>query len=217
MKEEKNEQWAMDHLQYLGEPGYSEEVKKEIVKKAMLINLHKEIQSHEHMEEDEKHDNHEHYDYHEQKEELTEENIIEDFEHFVHELEHYLQGITGVAQPLGSHTFGTTYEESHLITTIIQMIGKEFLIQANGKDYASKNYKDFDKSKAYELVKRYCLNNIEILQEDLEFKNFIEKGKHYHKLLVSQKENINLFKKNKHKFIDCIGAKYTCYDIHPFI
>ena len=168
-----------------------EEVKKEIVQKAMAINLHKDIQSHEHLEGEESEEGH---DYHEKKEYLTKDDLLEDFEHFVHELEHYLQGITGVAQPLGSHTFGTTYEESHLITTIIQMIGKEFLVQANGENYASKNYKDFDKSKAYTLIKEYCLNEKEILKDDLRFKDFIEKGKHFHNLLVSQKENINLFR-----------------------
>jgi hypothetical protein len=31
VKEEKDEQWAMDHIQYLGETGYSEDVKKEIL------------------------------------------------------------------------------------------------------------------------------------------------------------------------------------------
>ena len=31
VKEEKEEQWALDHIQYLGEPGYSVDVKKEIL------------------------------------------------------------------------------------------------------------------------------------------------------------------------------------------
>lgn len=31
IREEKNDDWALEHMQYLGEPGYSEEVKREIL------------------------------------------------------------------------------------------------------------------------------------------------------------------------------------------
>jgi len=146
------------------------------------------------IKEENKSSNHGHGDYHTKKGELTKEDLDKEFDHFVHELEHFLLGITSIAQPLGNHTFGTSYEKEHLITTIIQMIGKEFLEKANGIDYALKNYKDFNKTKGYKLIQEYVIEKKKLLKEDLEFKEFIEKGKHFHTLLISQKEDINLFR-----------------------
>jgi len=37
VKEDKDEDWAMEHLQYLSEPGYSEDVKKEILARLATI------------------------------------------------------------------------------------------------------------------------------------------------------------------------------------
>jgi hypothetical protein len=37
IREEKDEAWAQEHMQYLGEPGYSEEVKKEILARLASI------------------------------------------------------------------------------------------------------------------------------------------------------------------------------------
>lgn len=156
---------------------------------------HDEENDHGHSHDGE--DTHDHKnigDYRKKEGDLTKEDISENFDHFVHELEHFLLGITGIAQPLGSHTFGTSYEKNHLITTVIQMIGKKFLEKANGENYAAKNYKDFNKSKAYQLVRDYCIEGKEVLKEDMKFFEFIEQGKKYHNLLVSQEENINLFR-----------------------
>lgn len=157
---------------------------------------------HTHGENGHEHD-HEHSSRsHEKEGELTKEDISNDFDNFVHELEHFLLGVTSVAQPLGSHTFGTSYEKDHLITTVIQMIGKEFLEKANGKNYASKNYKEFNKSKAYELIRDYCIEEKEVLKADMKFIEFINQGKEYHNLLISQEENINLFRALKGEHIE---------------
>lgn len=164
------------------------QIKEEIIKKTIALNIHKDLgidvkclleEEKEHQESG--HEEHEH----------------DDFDHFLHKLEKYIRSFTSVAQPLGMHTFGTVYEKDHLITTIVQMLGKEFLVKANGKDYAIKNYKDFNSSKAYNIVKEYCIENKKIQNNNKNldnFHSFIEQGKEFYKLLTSQKENINLFR-----------------------
>ena len=171
-----------------------EQVKHEIIDKAMAINLHKDIQSHHGHEHNHAHGTDEHSHDYLTKEEVTKEELIEDFEHFVHEVEHHLQGVTGVAQPLGSHTFGQSYKEEHLITTVSQMLGKDFLEQANGKDYAFIPYDKFNTTKAYRLIKDYCVHNKKYSEKDRAFKEYIKQAQIYYNTLASQKENINLLR-----------------------
>ncbi|NKQ40617.1 MAG: cobaltochelatase subunit CobN [Sulfurovum sp.] len=144
-----------------------EQVKKEIIQKSIALNIHKDI-------------------------EMSQKQIEGDFHHFLHELEKYIRSFTAVSQPLGQHTFGTIYNEEHLITTIAQMLGKEYLVKTNGEDYAIANYKDFNSSKAYRLIKKHIIEKKEI--NNSEFIEFINQGKELYKLLASQKENKNLIR-----------------------
>ena len=142
-------------------------IKEQIITKTVALNIHKDL-------------------------ELSEKEIMSDFHHFWHELEEYIRESTSVAQPLGTHTFGTAYKERHLITTITQMLGKDFLKVANGDDYALKNYTDFNSSRAYKFVKNSIIKKSETKHKEL--KPFLEDGRHFYKLLTSQKESINLFR-----------------------
>ncbi len=147
-----------------------EKVKKQIIDKVVKLNIHKDMEE-------------------------SLEEINEDFEHFLHELEEYIEETSSLAQPIGLHVFGTNANNKNLTTTIIQMLGKEFLQKANGEDYAKKDYKDFDKSKAYKLINDYVINNKDLknLKEE-EFKFYIKEARKFKKLFVDQKESINLFR-----------------------
>jgi cobaltochelatase CobN len=125
----------------------------------------------------------------------SEEEISEDFDHFLHELEEFINETSSLAQPIGLHVFGTYPNEKNLTTTIIQMLGKEYLEKTNGKDYAKNDYQEFDKSKAYKLIKDYVIDNKDInTLEDKEFKFYIKEAKRFKALFENQKEDINLFR-----------------------
>lgn len=50
-----------------------------------------------------------------------------DFEHFLHALHDYIHDLAQQSEPIGLHTFGRTAEDEHLVATVMQMLGDEFL------------------------------------------------------------------------------------------
>jgi len=144
-------------------------IQKNIIKIAKSINLHKDI-------------------------EMSEQAVESDFDKFLNKTEDYILGASAAAQPLGMHTFGTYPKEEHLISTVIQMVGKEFIKAADGEKYATKNYKDFNTSKSYQLVKEYVIDNKDIETLDDKFKPYILQAKEYAQNFKEQKEIINLIR-----------------------
>ena len=146
-----------------------EKIKEQIIGKIIALNIHKDL-------------------------EMSKEDILKDFEHFLHEFEEYRREFTSIAHPLGMHTFGVVYEERHLISTITQMLGKEFLQKANGDDYAKQNYTDFNTSRAYMFIKNNVIAKEKLGLENKDLKQFLKNAKQFYTLLVSQKEKKNLFR-----------------------
>lgn len=50
-----------------------------------------------------------------------------DFEHFLHALHDYIHDLAQQSEPISLHTFGRTAEDEHLVATVMQMLGDEFL------------------------------------------------------------------------------------------
>ncbi len=128
--------------------------------------------------------------------EETVEHVREDFDHFLHHhLEEYINDMASIAQPIGLHTFGTYPKEKYLITTVIQMLGKEFLKKANGDNYAINDYQDFNDSKAFHLIKDYVIDakDLNTLEDD-DYRFYIKEAKRFYKSIVGQQENTNLFR-----------------------
>lgn len=134
--------------------------------------------------------------------EFTPEMIKNDFDKFLNRLEDYILGTAATAQPLGMHTYGTYPKDEHLITTVMQMVGKEFMKKADGEKYAAKDYKDFNNSKSYKLLKKYMINGEDMATLDPELKPYIEKAKEYANSFRNQKEIKNLFRALNSEFIE---------------
>ncbi len=98
-------------------------------------------------------------------------DIENSFDEYLSKIEDYILGMSGSAQPLGMHTFGTVPKQEYLITTVMQMLGKEFLKQADGELYFSKDYKEIKKSNAYNFVEKYAIKNLDT--KDLENKELL--------------------------------------------
>ena len=61
---------------------------------------------------------------------LTSEQIDADFDHFLEELHLYLEDVANADQPLGLHTFGELAEPELVTSTIVQMLGRDFVARA---------------------------------------------------------------------------------------
>ena len=159
------------------EGAVKEKLREEIKQEAIKGNIHKDI-------------------------EYSPEMIDSDFVTFVSKIEDYILGTSAAAQPLGMHTFGTYPKEEHLITTVMQMVGKEFMKKADGERYSAKDYRDFNTSKAYTLVKRYAIDSEQISKEDKEFESYIQKAKEYVASFKNQQEIVNLLRALRGEYIE---------------
>ena len=154
-----------------------ENLKKSITEIALKINAHKDI-------------------------EYSIAMIHDDFDTFLSKLEDYILGTSATTQPLGMHTYGTYPKDEHLISTVMQMIGKDFMKKTDGEDYANKDYKDFNKSKAYSLLKKYMIDKVDSASLDSEFRPYVEKAKVYADSFRGQKEIINLLRALDSEYIE---------------
>jgi cobaltochelatase CobN len=62
---------------------------------------------------------------------FTEAQMRENFGGFMDVLHDYMHELAAESQPLGMHTFGDTLNNIHLMTTVSQMLGSEFKVQAS--------------------------------------------------------------------------------------
>ncbi len=140
--------------------------------------------------------------------EYTEKQVQKDFENFLSKVEDYILGASKQAMPLGMHTFGKYPKEEHLISTIMQMLGDDFIVKVEGDDkYFAKNYKDFNSSKTYKLIKNYVidekpLTDIKVLfnketldfTDDEEVKQYLKVGLDYKYRFINTKEMKNFLR-----------------------
>ena len=134
--------------------------------------------------------------------EYSKKMIAKDFDTFVSKLEDYILGTSATAQPLGMHTYGTYPKDEHLISTVMQMIGKAFIEKVDGKKYSAKDYKDFNQSKAYTLLMKHIVNGEDISSLDPELVPYIQKAKEYAASFRNQKEITNLMRALNAEYIE---------------
>jgi cobaltochelatase CobN len=128
--------------------------------------------------------------------------IAEDFDKFVNRLEDYILGTAALAQPLGMHTYGTYPKDEHLITTVMQMLGKEFMKKADGERYAAKDYQEFNNSNAYKLLKKHMIDGEKLEGVKAEFVPYLQKAKEYANSFKNNKEIKNLFRALNGEYIE---------------
>lgn len=135
--------------------------------------------------------------------EYKQEDIKKDFKKYISSIEDYILGMSGSAQPLGMHTFGTIPKEEYLITTIMQMLGKDFLKKADGDLYFSKDYKEITKSNAYNFIKRFVIDKQEIKDlENQELLVYLEVAKDYLNNYKTNAETKNLLRALEGEYIE---------------
>ncbi len=130
--------------------------------------------------------------------------IKDDFENYLSKVEDYILGTSKQAMPLGMHTFGTYPKEEHLISTIMQMVGSEFISKVEGDEkYFAKNYKDFNSSKTYKLIKNYVIDEKDLKTvNDEEIKAYLRVALKYKYSFINTKEMKNFMRALNGEYIE---------------
>lgn len=82
-----------------------------------------------------------------------------DPEGFVATLQDFLMGLSNQAQPLGNHTLGSLPKREHMVSTLALMLGKDFLVAADGPEAANaRDYKLFEASNAARLLAEHVID-----------------------------------------------------------
>ncbi len=136
--------------------------------------------------------------------EFTPQMIEEDFKRYISEVQGYILGASKQAMPLGLHSFGTYPKEEHLISTIMQMVGSEFIALVEGdENYFAKNYKEFNSSKVYKLMKDYVIDekSLDTIKNE-EIKAYLKVALEYKYSFINNKEMKNFFRALDGEFIE---------------
>jgi len=155
------------------------QLKKQITQVTVKMNIHKDI-------------------------EYSQESIEKDFEKYISKVEDYVLGASKQAMPLGMHTFGTYPKEEHLISTVMQMLGSDFIAKVEGDDkYFAKNYQEFNNSKTYKLMKDYVIDEKDLKRvKDEEIRAYLEQGLQYKYSFINTKEISNFLRALDGEYIE---------------
>ncbi len=117
------------------------------------------------------------------------EQISAEPERFISELHDYLHSLAAQAQPLGLHSFATTGPQQQLLTTIMQMLGNDF-IQALGiaepEEVFATDYQQLPQTLPYRWLESALGYNDQPLPPTLP--DWQQKARHYTTLLNAQTE-----------------------------
>ncbi len=119
-----------------------------------------------------------------------EKDLAPRFDEFLFDLHAYLSDLGGQNQPLGLHTFGEVPKEDHLVSTLVQMLGKRFVEPAeryaqkedghdgshehesdktDGYDHDSMvDYRSIEKSPEFQLIRQFVIAkaNVDAIKDD---------------------------------------------------
>ncbi len=154
------------------------QLKEKITEKVFKLNIHKDMN-------------------------LDEQSVNEHFSAFVAKAQDYILALGKQAQPLGMHTYGTYPKREFLITTLIQMLGGDFVEKVEGdKNFFAKNFEEFNVSKTYKLISDYVIDGKDPKDLDKNLKIYIDTAKTYYKGFRDTKETKNLLRALNGEYIE---------------
>ena len=129
--------------------------------------------------------------------EFTDEQIWGDWTGFIDALHGYMEGIASAAQPLGMHTFGSTAEPEHIMLTIMQILGPDYMVAAdpvNGLHAFSQNYETLMEGLAYKTLKAFLMEGKPLEVFDQKTQPFLVDAKKHWDNFYAEKEMEHLLK-----------------------
>ncbi|MCF6323224.1 MAG: cobaltochelatase subunit CobN [Gammaproteobacteria bacterium] len=128
------------------------------------------------------------------------------FDQFLPELHDYLSELSAQNQPLGLHTFGDIPKEKHLISTLVQMLGKRFVAPAaryaekqlgqqhegdNSNDHHSMvDYRTLNQTPEYQLIQTFVIDETSLNEiKDDELRDLLVEAKAHYANFQNIEEN----------------------------
>jgi len=136
--------------------------------------------------------------------EFSEDQIANKFDEYLSKVEDFILGSSKAAMPLGMHTFGTYPKKEHLISTILQMVGSEFIAKVEGDEsFFTQNYEKFPESKSYKLLNDFVIENKDLKElEEQELKPYLELARKYRDDYYNTKEIKNFIRALDGEYIE---------------
>lgn len=148
---------------------------------------------------------------------FTETQIDKDFEQYMHAVHDYMHELAEESQPLGVHTYGTTLNDPHLMTTVAQMLGHEFKEQAEifeqiniiklkqGPDVFSQKLEDnkvvqLDDTPGFKLLWAHLVEK-QALNVNSELEQFLAQAEEFSGRIRGQQEMENMLKGLSGQFV----------------
>ncbi len=129
--------------------------------------------------------------------------ILKDFKGYLSKVEDYILSASKQAMPLGMHTFGIYPKKEHLISTLLQMLGNEFIEIVEGdKNFFTKNYQKFKESKSFKLIDKFVINNKDFKElENQALKPYLQLARKYKEDFENTMEIKNFLRALKGEYI----------------
>ncbi|WP_417317376.1 cobaltochelatase subunit CobN [Emcibacter sp.] len=132
---------------------------------------------------------------------MTSEQIDADFEHFLEELHLYLEDVANANQPLGLHTFGELPEPDLVTSTIVQMLGRDYVSRArefeadhygaahkDGNDHLDSKADSLEDLAGFKTVRDYVILGKDLKGLDDEIRADMERGRDYYSRMEGIRE-----------------------------
>ncbi|MFL0798128.1 MAG: cobaltochelatase subunit CobN [Cellvibrionaceae bacterium] len=145
---------------------------------------------------------------------FTREQVLADFDNAVPQLQDYIQSLASQSQPLGLHSFGDVPLESHLFTTISQMLGDDFKARAkeieSNEGWSIPADQKMDDNGAvklealpgYQILQRYLADGVVADELQTELQEELKKAKEYYDNFHTTQEMPNLLRALDGEFIE---------------
>ncbi len=91
---------------------------------------------------------------------MDEKSIWADWDQFFTKLHGFVEGLASAVQPLGLHTFGVAAQPEHVISTVMQMLGTDYLQAVdpeNGEHVLIEEYESLQQTKAFVTLRQYLI------------------------------------------------------------
>jgi len=133
-------------------------------------------------------------------------DLERDFDHFLRDIEDYLEDLGATLQPLGLHTFGRDAEQAHRISNVMQMLGQPLYDQLgikNARTLLRDDYRKIQQSEPYRFVESSIFSDQPPdTISNPQLQAIVERGRMFRKNLHAAQEIDSVIKGLSSRWID---------------
>ncbi|WP_173274107.1 cobaltochelatase subunit CobN [Thiosulfatimonas sediminis] len=136
------------------------------------------------------------------------EDLHANFDHFLRDIEDYLEDLGSAMQPLGLHTFGQTAEDEHLALNIMLMLGNDVMLPLgveNSRELFRADYKLIKTTEPFKFVLNHIILEQPLTarhQQNAELVAVVKQGIEYARNLRAESETKGILAGLDAKWVD---------------